>query len=277
MENAMARKVLPRTKEEWEEHYRKFNYTPWDDVSPEARYRYSRTIDLILSEVDFVNHCNIVDFGCFKGEFTSILAMSFPGSRVFGCDISEEIIAMARERCAKFPNVEIACSDMIGYEAPAPRDGARTLFLFMECLYYLKPEEKEAVLRKVRAGDPNGFVVISAPIVGPPYLSEKPLLDLMGQVGYQLKRSIVLNSRAVRTFPRIMYRIPKVRPLNAVRKWLNSVFCHVAEKVTWVRRLCGNHCVYVFVPVAAEPAGRVTMASPAPRPPSDSQAPEVAP
>lgn len=63
-----------------------------------------------------------VDIGCGAGELVERLAAAHPDARVEGSDISPELLAVARARCAQFPNVSFAEGDAAAWCAdPAAR------------------------------------------------------------------------------------------------------------------------------------------------------------
>ncbi|WP_324827087.1 class I SAM-dependent methyltransferase [Qipengyuania zhejiangensis] len=58
-----------------------------------------------------------LDIGCGAGEITYWLAASNPSSNVVGADISEDLVAVARERTAGLTNASIELSDVSSWAA----------------------------------------------------------------------------------------------------------------------------------------------------------------
>jgi SAM-dependent methyltransferase len=61
----------------------------------------------------------ILDIGCGAGELTCRLAQAQPHARITGVDISEDLLAVARDRCAALDNVAIELADASRWTAPA--------------------------------------------------------------------------------------------------------------------------------------------------------------
>lgn len=58
-----------------------------------------------------------LDIGCGAGEVTLELAQGAPSSRVIGADISEDLVGVARERCANLTNAKIEIADASQWRA----------------------------------------------------------------------------------------------------------------------------------------------------------------
>ena len=63
--------------------------------------------------------CRIVDLGCGPGTSTRILTERFPESHILGVDISEPMIATARQRA---PGADYLCADIHHWRPEAPVD-----------------------------------------------------------------------------------------------------------------------------------------------------------
>ena len=75
----------------------------------------------------------VLDVGCGSGWATRLMAEKAHGGRVVGIDISDEMIRLARESSATFPNVEfkIASAEKLPFD-----DAEFTHAFSMESLYY---------------------------------------------------------------------------------------------------------------------------------------------
>ena len=60
-----------------------------------------------------------LDVGCGTGAFSRLLAKT--SGRVLALDLSPEMIRVARERSAQFPNIEFEVADVLARELPAER------------------------------------------------------------------------------------------------------------------------------------------------------------
>ena len=61
-----------------------------------------------------------LDIGCGAGELTVRLAQACPSSRHLGVDISEELLAVARERVRNLPNARVDMADAACWKADVP-------------------------------------------------------------------------------------------------------------------------------------------------------------
>lgn len=62
-----------------------------------------------------------LDIGCGAGELVQRLAAAHPAADVLGIDISSELVAVARARCASLANAQIAEADAATWQAPEGR------------------------------------------------------------------------------------------------------------------------------------------------------------
>jgi ubiquinone/menaquinone biosynthesis C-methylase UbiE len=60
-----------------------------------------------------------LDIGCGTGAFSRLLAKSADG--VLGLDLSPNMIGLARERSARFPNIDFRVADVLTLELPAEK------------------------------------------------------------------------------------------------------------------------------------------------------------
>ena len=54
---------------------------------------------------------NILELGCGTGLFTGHLVEKYPEANLYVTDLSEDMLAMCRNRYIKFPNVNFSCQD----------------------------------------------------------------------------------------------------------------------------------------------------------------------
>ena len=75
----------------------------------------------------------VLDVGCGSGWATRLMAQKAPSGRVVGIDISDEMIASARDTSAQFSNVEfrVASAEKLPFQ-----DGELSHAFSMESLYY---------------------------------------------------------------------------------------------------------------------------------------------
>ena len=62
---------------------------------------------------------NIIELGCGAGRVTRLLAENYPGVRITALDLSPDMIALAKSRCADYPGVRFEQYDFYS-NAPLP-------------------------------------------------------------------------------------------------------------------------------------------------------------
>jgi trans-aconitate 2-methyltransferase len=92
----------------------------WDAEQYERfRGERSRPFFDLLTRIPDRMYRSIVDLGCGTGDLTAALADQWPGSRVIGVDLSEEMLAPARER-AEPGRLEFLQGDLATWRPEAP-------------------------------------------------------------------------------------------------------------------------------------------------------------
>ncbi|WP_284125805.1 class I SAM-dependent methyltransferase [Parerythrobacter aestuarii] len=67
--------------------------------------------DLLLARASARPIERVLDIGCGAGELSLALARAHPAAEIVGVDVSEDLVAVARERGAKLPNVGFELGD----------------------------------------------------------------------------------------------------------------------------------------------------------------------
>ena len=105
-----------------------------------------------------------LEIGCGTGAFSRLLAQS--AERVLALDLSPNMIALARERSALFPNIDFEVADVLTRELPAERfDCIATI----ATLHHLPVEE---VLPKLKGALKAGGVLLVLDLFEPEGLSD---------------------------------------------------------------------------------------------------------
>lgn len=142
-------------------------YTKWRRFLQESWERYGTP-------------ASVVDLGCGTGELS--LPLAELGYRVIGIDLSEEMLAVAREKAKSHSlppegSVSWLCQDMREWRLPEPVD---CVFSFCDCLNYLLEEEDiRRTFRQTYEGLREGglFVLdVHAPVQLLNYAEEQPFI-----------------------------------------------------------------------------------------------------
>lgn len=145
-----SRKANLRTSQDFDAYYQ--TPDPWSIGNASRR-------DKALSRIigPHVAGKHLLELGCGEGHLTSSI---FRGARsVHGVDISP--IAVERATALALSNATFQASDFLnvsfaGYDVIAA----------VECLYYLSPDEQEAVYRKLVSEHPDKLFILTGPIIG---------------------------------------------------------------------------------------------------------------
>jgi protein-L-isoaspartate O-methyltransferase len=120
---------------------------PWNfATSPYERGRY-REILRVLSRA---RYRYAFEPGCSVGELTVQLASRC--DRVLATDVAPTAADRARRRCARWPNVSVACADLSGTIPAGPFD----LIIFSEIGYYFGCRALAEIARRLRGALESG-------------------------------------------------------------------------------------------------------------------------
>ena len=105
--------------------------------------------------MEIPSNARVLDVGCGSGWATRLMAEKAGGGRVVGIDISDEMIALARETSLQFSNVEfrVASAEKLPF-----KDGEFSHAFSMESLYYYA--DVLVALKEIRrVVEPGGLFV----------------------------------------------------------------------------------------------------------------------
>ncbi len=130
----------------------------WDaDQYERFRGERSRPFFDLLARIPDRSYKTIVDLGCGTGDLTGVLADQWPGSRVIGVDLSDEMLAAARER-AEAGRVEFQKGDLSGWRPEAPVE----LIVSNAAIQWV--QDHEALLRHLTSClAPKGVLAVQMP------------------------------------------------------------------------------------------------------------------
>jgi SAM-dependent methyltransferase len=201
-----------RTAEQFDAWFVASRGDPWDSGSPFVRDRLTASLSFICRRVAADFRGTFLELGAFNGQFTELLAQSFPKAIVAASDISQVALNISLSRVGKLTNVFLHQADMADYELP-PSAQPPFVVLLLECIYYLPPEEHVSALTRLISLTDGADVYLSTPITGEPYPSEEELMRKMSRVGYACRDALVLNNRhfAARLLPRTAINLCRSR------------------------------------------------------------------
>jgi ArsR family transcriptional regulator len=99
---------------------------------------------------------NLLDTGTGTGRMLELLAPR--AARAIGIDVSPEMLAIARDRLVKLPNVQVRLGDL--YRLPFGNDAAFDAILFHQVLHYLD-DPGAAVAEAARVLAPGGHLLVA--------------------------------------------------------------------------------------------------------------------
>jgi ubiquinone/menaquinone biosynthesis C-methylase UbiE len=124
-----------------------------------------------------------LDIGCGTGAFSRLLAKS--AGRVLALDLSPNMIALARERSARFPNIDFEVADVLSRELPAERFDC---IASIATLHHMPVRE---VLPKIKGALKTGGVLLVLDLFQPEGLADafRSALAVPVSLGLRLARS----------------------------------------------------------------------------------------
>lgn len=109
----------------------------------------------LLAQVPDLAPGSIFDLGCGPGNGTELLAAKFPGARIFGLDISENMLAVARERV---PSARFGKEDIAGW-----RPAEKTDLIFANASLQFVPSHDELMVRLLSYLREGGCLAVQMP------------------------------------------------------------------------------------------------------------------
>lgn len=186
--------IKPRTKEEFDNWYIESNGDPWNYKTKSVQLRLLKSLKFIAKYIPPSFDGNIIEFGSFKGDFTILLAQKFKHSKIYANDISEFALTEAQKKTYKFTNICFIQSDLKNFDnSKIINNTNETILLLLECIYYLKKEERFEAIKNLKGNFPDAPIFLSAPIIGKDYFTEDELINLFKKLNYKLISFNVLN------------------------------------------------------------------------------------
>ncbi|MCL2495318.1 MAG: class I SAM-dependent methyltransferase [Oscillospiraceae bacterium] len=99
----------------------------------------------------------ILDLGCGTGLELPAIFARFPGAKVIGIDLAEDMLALLHERCAGF-NVETLCMSYFDYDFPVNHFDA---VISVMSLHHFTPAQKLDLYSRVRSTLKPGGVFLN--------------------------------------------------------------------------------------------------------------------
>ncbi len=160
----------------WDRTARKYAADPIRDMAGYER-TIARTRDWLSA-----SH-SVLELGCGTGTSALLLAPSV--ARIVGSDISEEMIAIARERAAA-ANCPNASFEVGPADEPAEADGSCDAVLALNLLHLVT--DRQAVLRRVhQALKPGGLFITKTPCLtemNPLIRLAIPVMQILGKAPF---------------------------------------------------------------------------------------------
>ncbi|MES2372504.1 MAG: class I SAM-dependent methyltransferase [Bacteroidota bacterium] len=188
-----------RTKEDFDKFFVENNGDPWGYQTKYVKERLDKSIKFIQKSVSREYTGVIIEFGSYEGSFTTRLIANFPSSTIVAVDISEVAHSQNLAKNGISKNVTFFCEDMLKFDFRTHLNKSESIFLLLECLYYLSDSEREKMVQTIHENAvSNKTLFISSPMVGGKYFSEKDLISLLEKYNYKKTDFAILNSKVYR-------------------------------------------------------------------------------
>jgi tRNA (cmo5U34)-methyltransferase len=152
--------VMDRIKQHFEEEAQDF-----DRIILQLIPGYARMVEALVAALPFESAApiHIIDLGCGTGTVAKAVLEAFPNAHVTCLDLAENMIAMARAKLARFPNVSYVVGDFASF------DGAYDAVVSSLALHHLVTDEDkmrfyQRIFARLLPGGAfyNGDVVLGA-------------------------------------------------------------------------------------------------------------------
>lgn len=175
------------SQDDWERIYRMsgFARVPWHSGQPDKRL-------VQLVNQGRIPRGKVLDM-C-SGDGTNSIYLASKGFEVYGVDISDTAVKVARERCRKR---NLSCSYEVGDVLNPPFEGMRFRFVFDRgCFHHLTKTEKPRYVAKVkRLLLPGGkFFLLCFSDKNPPYAKNLTKEDIRGYFGRDFRIHFIKDS-----------------------------------------------------------------------------------
>lgn len=202
----------------------------WGIGGPDDQQRLEVTTGFIRKHIH--DPSVLVECGPLHGAITVLLLEAFSRAELHLVEHEPTATSVLRERFHGEPRVTVHEADMLALPAlPVPPADA---VLLIECLYYLDRAGRHAFVESLRRTHPAATVIVSTPVTGGYYFTERELRQLFS--AYRLGGLKVLSHR----WP-LGDRMERAL-IWAKRLRLEALFLHL------LRNRVASHTIYAFKP-----------------------------
>lgn len=132
----------------------------YDRLAPIYDRRWSsyilNTLSFLKTWIEISPTASLLDIACGTGEFERLLLAEQPTQRIVGVDISEQMLAIAAEKCQMYPNV----SFQVASASALPFADSRFDLIVSANAFHYFDEPTSALTEIDRVLKPDGAVVI---------------------------------------------------------------------------------------------------------------------
>jgi SAM-dependent methyltransferase len=139
--------------------YRGFDTYTTQDHHGFIKENFKRLAEMLQEKLragELPPNARVLDIGCATGAFAAYLSSVLPTFRFEGIDISEELIAIARE---KVPNARFEVGSVFSLPGNNPKTFDVVLFFGVLGIFD-EDEAKDALYRLIESTRPGGFVYV---------------------------------------------------------------------------------------------------------------------
>jgi tRNA (cmo5U34)-methyltransferase len=150
---------MDKIKQHFEEEAREF-----DRIIVTLIPDYSQMLEALVSAFPFEHYApvRVIDLGCGTGTVTARVLQIFPNAQVTCLDLAENMIAMAKARLARYPQVSYVLSDFRSFEF---NRGFDAVISSLALHHLATDEEKKLFYRRIYDGLAPGGIFYNADVV----------------------------------------------------------------------------------------------------------------
>ena len=161
------------------------------------------------------NTPRVLDLGAGTGLFSSLLLQKYPDARVTLIDLSENMLAIAKQRLQQFQNVTYLLDDYTNYEQLEGFD----IIISSLSIHHLTDRDKQVLYRNTYSNlAPNGIFINADQVLG-----HTPFVDSLYKQDWRNKVEASGLSRAAIDSAYERTKLDRMTPLDVQLNWLQEI------------------------------------------------------
>ena len=159
------------------------------------KYRYFISLNLIKDNILKMNNQKILDLGCGLGNFTNMIFQLNKKNKIFGMDISESAIKVAK---IEYPSINFSTTTLPTIQSNMTFDG----IIALESIYYLNHEARRKTFKNISKRLKTGGWFLFSTLLSddPRYFTEKNAIEMIKESGFKIEKIAYIHDKPYTAF-----------------------------------------------------------------------------